>query len=286
MQRGGTTDYYDQDGLVSVTSLTATNGSIVQNYTYDSFGNTTASTGSLRNYFQYTGREFDTETGLYYYRARYYDPTTGRFLNEDLVRFRAGTNFYSYVRSNPNVFRDPFGLCPVTPQQRWDLAEAGLLDLAIGGIQAVVPIALAPETGGLSLLGGYNVYSGAVKAFGGLGQLAGAISGNVSAGESAGQLFNGLSTASGALTLALGGSSGEAETASSIEGLASFGATGAVESINDETVLDLFNPSENEPGNPLAPIGKGADTLDNAAGAFGLIAPSSQEPQSACGCSQ
>jgi len=109
MQRGGTTDYYDQDGLVSVTSLTATNGSIVQNYTYDSFGNTTASTGSLRNYFQYTGREFDTETGLYYYRARYYDPSSGRFLSEDPVRFRAGMSFYQYTRNRPTIMRDPSG---------------------------------------------------------------------------------------------------------------------------------------------------------------------------------
>jgi RHS repeat-associated protein len=45
---------------------------------YDSFGNLTASTGSLVNPFRYTARESDTETGLYYYRARYYDPTIQR----------------------------------------------------------------------------------------------------------------------------------------------------------------------------------------------------------------
>ena len=47
-------------------------------YTRDSFGNTTYSTGSFANPFQYTAREFDSETGLYYYRARYHDPTTAR----------------------------------------------------------------------------------------------------------------------------------------------------------------------------------------------------------------
>jgi uncharacterized protein RhaS with RHS repeats len=75
MDRAGAIDYYEQDGLGSVTSLTAPNGSVAQSYTYDSFGNTTNSSCSLISYFRYTGREFDKETNLYYYRARYYDPT-------------------------------------------------------------------------------------------------------------------------------------------------------------------------------------------------------------------
>jgi RHS repeat-associated protein len=66
-------------------------------YTYDSFGNVTNSTGSVTNFLEYTGREFDTETGLYYYRARYYDTITGRFLSEDPVRFESELNFYDYV---------------------------------------------------------------------------------------------------------------------------------------------------------------------------------------------
>jgi YD repeat-containing protein len=74
MLRSGTTSYYQADGLGSLTSLNNTSGALANAYTYDSFGNLTASTVSLTNSFRYTGREFDTETSLYYYRARYYDP--------------------------------------------------------------------------------------------------------------------------------------------------------------------------------------------------------------------
>jgi len=92
MLRSGATSYYHADGLGSVTSLSSAAGSIANTYTYDSFGNLTASTGSLTNHFQYTARESDPETGLYYYRARYYDQSAGRFLREDPVRFRAEVN--------------------------------------------------------------------------------------------------------------------------------------------------------------------------------------------------
>jgi RHS repeat-associated protein len=110
MDRGGTIDYYEADGVSSITSLTATNGTVTQSYTYDSFGNTTNSSGSLTNFFRYTGREFDTETGLYYYRARYYDPSGGRFLSEDPSGFGGGINFYSYAAGTPTNLTDPFGL--------------------------------------------------------------------------------------------------------------------------------------------------------------------------------
>jgi YD repeat-containing protein len=74
MLRSGAASYYNSDGLSSITSLTNAAGATAEAYTYDSFGKVTASAGSLTNPFQYTGREFDAETGLYYYRARYYDP--------------------------------------------------------------------------------------------------------------------------------------------------------------------------------------------------------------------
>jgi RHS repeat-associated protein len=83
MLRSGTTSYYQADGLGSLTSLSNTSGVLANTYTYDSFGNLVASTGAIQNSFRYTGHEFDTETSLYYYRARYYDSASGRFLSED-----------------------------------------------------------------------------------------------------------------------------------------------------------------------------------------------------------
>jgi RHS repeat-associated protein len=110
MLRSSTTSYYHADGLGSITSLSNSAGSLPQAYQYDSFGKQTASSGSLTNPFQYTARESDAETGLYYYRARYYDPTSGRFLSEDPISFRGGFNFYSYVLDDPLNWIDPFGL--------------------------------------------------------------------------------------------------------------------------------------------------------------------------------
>jgi RHS repeat-associated protein len=94
-------------------------GALGNTYKYDSFGNLTASSGSITNRFQYTAREFDPESGLYFYRARYYDPAAGRFLSEDPVRFSARMDSYAYVKNEPVDFLDPYGLkCKqVTPWQ-------------------------------------------------------------------------------------------------------------------------------------------------------------------------
>jgi len=101
--------YYEADGLGSVTSLTTPTGTVAATYTYDSFGFMTASTGSATNWFRYTGRQFDSDTGLYYYRARYYDPVNGRFLSEDPLGFGAGVNLYAYVHNAPLGSKDPSG---------------------------------------------------------------------------------------------------------------------------------------------------------------------------------
>ena len=129
----GTPYYYEADGLGSITSLSNSSGILADTYTYDSFGKLTASTGMASNWFRYTGREYDTATGLYYYRARYYDPSSGRFASEDPAGFRAGINFYRYVRNQPVNFKDPSGLYQLqgfTPQ------GAAQMSIAVGQLAA------------------------------------------------------------------------------------------------------------------------------------------------------
>lgn len=108
--RSGSTSYYDADGLGSITSLTASTGTILGTYGYDAFGSLIGSTGSTTNSFRYTGREFDAETGLFEYRNRYYDPSTGRFISEDPTEYEGGINYYNYARNNPANLVDPLGL--------------------------------------------------------------------------------------------------------------------------------------------------------------------------------
>jgi RHS repeat-associated protein len=111
--RSGAVSYYEQDGLGSVTSLSGSGGALANTYTYDSFGNLTSASGAIANPYQYTGRDYDPETGLRYYRARYYDSMAGRFISEDPAHFNGGgVNFYRYVNNNPPNYTDSMGLAP------------------------------------------------------------------------------------------------------------------------------------------------------------------------------
>jgi len=114
---GGIPKFYHADGLGSITSLADISGSPTDTYVTDSFGKTTTSTGTTRNPYRYTARDLDSETGLYYYRARYYDAAIARFLSEDPIQFDGGINFYPYVRNNPVILTDPLGrtMCIKTP---------------------------------------------------------------------------------------------------------------------------------------------------------------------------
>ena len=118
--RSGTASYYHADGLGSITSLTSVSATAVDTYTYGAFGNPSMSTGTLTNPFRYTGRELDSETALYYYRARYYDPTAGRFISEDPINFAAGINFYNYAANSPLLLVDPRGTQSAGTQEAWN----------------------------------------------------------------------------------------------------------------------------------------------------------------------
>jgi RHS repeat-associated protein len=112
--------YYHADGLGSIVALTDASGKVVQTYEYDSFGNLKDLKNRIKQPYSYTGREYDRETNLYYYRARYYDAQVGRFVSKDPISFAGGdVNLYGYVQLNPVNSTDPFGL--MTQQQKDDL---------------------------------------------------------------------------------------------------------------------------------------------------------------------
>ncbi len=90
--------------------MTNAAGAIAQTYTFDSFGNQTASSGSVTNPFRFTAREFDSETGLHYYRARYYDASVGRFLSEGPIGFQGALNRYPCAFGHPTDLINPYGL--------------------------------------------------------------------------------------------------------------------------------------------------------------------------------
>lgn len=97
------------DALGTTVALTDSGGSVRTSYTYEPYGNTTVSGEANANATQYSGRENDG-TGLYYYRARYYDPGSSRFVTEDPIGFAGGNNIYAYVGGNPISLRDSRGL--------------------------------------------------------------------------------------------------------------------------------------------------------------------------------
>ena len=111
MIRGGQTYYYHADGLGSIIAITDSAGRVVQRYEYDSFGQITyRQDPNFVQPYTYTGREYDTESGLYYYRARYYDAKIGRFISQDPIGLAGGINLYSYVENSPLNWTDPDGL--------------------------------------------------------------------------------------------------------------------------------------------------------------------------------
>ena len=104
-QAGGGDTYHHADALGSIVRATNALGSVVSGVTYDSWGVIDGAVGE----HGFTARDWDAAVGLYFYRARYYDPSLGRFVSEDPIRSRGGLNFYQYVHDNPVLLRDPLG---------------------------------------------------------------------------------------------------------------------------------------------------------------------------------
>lgn len=103
--------FYHLDGLGSVTDLTNNTQNIIESYKYSPYGEPNR-ISSVGNPYMFTGREYDADTKLYYYRARYYDSIIGRFISMDPIYFLGGINLYAYLVNNPINRDDPLGLQP------------------------------------------------------------------------------------------------------------------------------------------------------------------------------
>jgi RHS repeat-associated protein len=131
VERDGTMSWSLADRQGSVVDLVDEDGTVLNHFVYDSFGNRTQ-TSEVEFRYGYTGRELDRETGLYYYRARYYDASVGRFISEDPMGFGAGdTNLYRYVFNNATNYTDPSG--QIVP-----LIAAGMV--AMGVMNALIDV--------------------------------------------------------------------------------------------------------------------------------------------------
>nr|WP_255609647.1 RHS repeat domain-containing protein [Methylosinus sp. Sm6] len=161
---------YHHDPVNSVTALSGHNGRTGQSLKYTAFGGVQSATGASPSRLKYTGRE-DDGAGLYYYRARYYDPAIGRFISEDPLGFDAGdVDFYAYVGNNPVNANDPAGNCP------WCIGA-----LIGGGID--LGLQLISNGGNFSTINYTNI--GVSAALGAVGNIAG--------GRAAGAFLNNAS---------------------------------------------------------------------------------------------
>ena len=104
----GSPIYLSQDQLGSTRLLTNSSGAVVGTYSYDPAGNITSETGTATTNLLFAGQYLDQESGLYWMRARYYDPTTSQFLSVDPLNTGA-TSPYSYAADNPVNAIDPSG---------------------------------------------------------------------------------------------------------------------------------------------------------------------------------
>lgn len=118
MKRSGNTYYYHKNHLGSVIALTDNNGNLVERYEYDPYGkpfffdanNNALEQSAVSNAILFTGRDYDAETSLYYYRARTIHPIIGRFMQHDPLMFINGYNLYCYVNNSTTNYIDPLGM--------------------------------------------------------------------------------------------------------------------------------------------------------------------------------
>ena len=145
---------FHHDNLQSVLGLSGHEGSVLHTIQYDPFGNMTGTTGAANNnQLKFTGREADPDSGLHYYRARFYDPTVGRFIVEDPTGFKAGVNFYVMAFNNPINANDPMGLDWLSTGLGWGSHIVNTVAIAFPEVPLI-------KIGGIILSGSSALYAG------------------------------------------------------------------------------------------------------------------------------
>ncbi len=208
MKTGSNIYYYHTDHLGSSSVMTDTNGNKVEDLYYYPYGKVYTDTGSIKVKHKFTGQELDTESGLYYYGARYYEPEIGRFISADSIvqdyTDPQTLNRYSYCRNNPVILTDPSGNFFV------EMLIGAVIGALMSGVQSDWNFQ-AMVTGGV--IGGISggIFSG----------VEGAVAGSLASSVQAGAIS---STTAGAISGAAGGAVG-------------FGAGLAISQIVESTVI-------------------------------------------------
>ena len=130
--------YYQHDQYGSTRLLTDAAGAVAATFSYDPYGNLTGHTGTTDTPLRWNGQYQDTDTALYYLRARYYDPTTAQFLTRDLLAALTA-NPYGYADANPLLFVDPLGLDWWNPAP-WDADTLDNASVTLSGVALVLTI--------------------------------------------------------------------------------------------------------------------------------------------------
>ena len=158
---GANRHYFATDGRANVIGLTDANGNVETRYRYTPFGQLAASTGAVANAILYSGREYDAETGLYYNRARYYDPQAARFTSEDPSGLAGGANPYAFGGNDPVNARDPSGRwCELRWSDRPQTYTLRLASSAAADDENRWPYLHCEDLGGASYSGVFNDYYG------------------------------------------------------------------------------------------------------------------------------
>ncbi len=142
-ERAGGHFTYHADGLGSIRVLTDDTGTSTDAYVYEVYGNLEHGEGATPNTFRYSGEQYDPNLGFYYLRARYYDPSTGRFPTMDTYQGRIHEpqtlHKYLYVHADPVNLIDPSGMFSIGSQMMAISVGAVLGGLSIGAFDLFVP---------------------------------------------------------------------------------------------------------------------------------------------------